>query len=140
MIRLEDGDILHETIEAFASEQGVRAGALLAVGGVDRGSKLVVGPEDGRSSPVVPMQHILDAVHESAGVGTLFPDEDGNPILHMHVACGRTDRTVTGCVRRGVRVWHVLELILIELEDTGSRRRSDPETGFKLLQPGEPGG
>ncbi len=57
------------------------------------------------------------------------------PILHMHLACGREGETITGCVRRGVKVWHVLELILIELTDTTGIRKYDPVTGFELLIP-----
>ena len=55
VIRLEDGDVLHEEIEKFAGAQGIRAAALLAVGGADRGSALVVGPAEGRVKPVVPL-------------------------------------------------------------------------------------
>ena len=135
VIRLEDGDILHEEIEKFAAEQGIRAAALLAVGGADQGSVLVVGPAEGRVKPIVPLEHILDDVHEVAGVGTLFPDDTGKPVLHMHGAFGRSEATVTGCVRSGVRVWHVLEVILFELTDTGATRKPDEATGFKLLHP-----
>lgn len=135
VIRLEDGDILHEEIEKFAVGQGISAAALIAVGGADRGSALVVGPAEGRVKPVVPMEYILNDVHEVAGVGTLFPDDTGKPVLHMHGAFGRKETTVTGCVRAGVRVWHVLEVILFELTDTGASRQPDEATGFKLLQP-----
>ncbi len=135
VLRLEDGDILHESVEAFAREQGVRAAALMALGGADEGSRLIVGPEKGRSQPVMPMELLLDSVHEVAGVGTLFPDADGQPVLHMHIACGRKGETVTGCVRRGVKVWHVLEMVLWELTDTTGRRLPDAATGFELLQP-----
>ena len=61
--------------------------------------------------------------------------EEGNPILHMHLACGRGDQTITGCVRRGVKVWHVLEIILTELTGTRAVRRPDTATGFNLLSP-----
>ena len=54
------------------------------------------------------MGHILDGVHEIAGVGTIFPDKDHKPVLHMHIAGGREESTITGCVRRGVRVWHII--------------------------------
>jgi predicted DNA-binding protein with PD1-like motif len=136
VIRLEDGDILHEAIEAFAKANGIRAATVTAVGGVDKGSKLVVGPEgDGRVSPVIPMELTLTDVREATGTGTLFPDEDGNLILHMHLACGRNDHTITGCVRHGVRVWHVLEVILTELVDSTAVRALDPVTGFKLMTP-----
>lgn len=135
VIRLEDGDIVHEAIEKFAREQQIQAAALVILGGADSGSKIVVGPEEGRAKPVVPLPHVLADVHEISGVGTLFPDEEGNPVLHMHMACGRKSDTATGCIRTGVKVWHVMEAILFELTDTTGRRIMDPETGFKLLNP-----
>jgi predicted DNA-binding protein with PD1-like motif len=81
------------------------------------------------------MEHLLENVHEIAGAGTLFPGEDGNPVLHMHIACGRENSTVTGCVRKGVKVWHIMELILFELTETTAVRTHDPATGFQLLSP-----
>ena len=135
ILRLEDGEILHETVEAFAREQGIRAAALIVLGGADEGSNLVVGPEDARSSPVVAMELMLTGTYESTGVGTIFPDAKGNPILHMHIACGRKATAVAGCVRRGVKVWQVMELIVWELLGTDAKRVFDPATGFELLQP-----
>ncbi len=135
IIRLEDGEILHEEIEAFAVEHSVNAAAVIALGGADEGSKLVVGPEQGRSTPVIPMEHILNDVHEIAGVGTIFPDKDHTPVLHMHIASGRRDETITGCVRRGVKVWQIMEVILFELVDSSARRTFDTQTGFELLEP-----
>lgn len=135
IIRLEDGDILHEKIEEFARIHSIEAAALIAIGGADAGSKLVVGPEQGRGKSISPMEHILDDVHEIAGVGTIFPDKDHNPVLHMHIACGREESTITGCVRRGVKVWHLLEVILIELVDSKARRVFDEQLGFALLEP-----
>jgi predicted DNA-binding protein with PD1-like motif len=81
------------------------------------------------------MEHILDNVHEISGTGTIFPNDEGNPVLHMHMACGRKSSAVTGCVRRGVKVWHTMEAILLELVDTKAARVLDAETGFKLLRP-----
>ena len=135
ILRLEDGDILHESLETFAEAQGVRAAAAIVLGGADEGSKLVVGPEQTRSSPVVALEYILQGVHEVMGVGTLFPDETGRSVLHMHISGGRRDSAVTGCVRRGVRVWHVMEIVLLEIVDTNACRKLDPTTGFEMLQP-----
>lgn len=135
VIRLEDGDIVHEAVEELARAENVRCGVLIAVGGADQGSRLVVGPEDGRADVIRPMRHVLGDVHEIAGTGTLFPDDAGEPVLHMHMTCGREDKAVTGCIRSGVRVWQVMELVLYELLDTDARRLPDPATGFKLLQP-----
>ena len=81
------------------------------------------------------MELTLDAPCEVTGSGTIFPDDTGTPILHMHIACGRHSSTTTGCVRRGVKTWHVLEIVLTELLDCSSARLPDPATGFKLLVP-----
>jgi predicted DNA-binding protein with PD1-like motif len=81
------------------------------------------------------MSHVLENVHEISGTGTLFPDDSGSPVLHMHAACGRNSSTITGCVRAGVKTWQVLEIIMVELLGTNASRRLDAATGFKLLQP-----
>jgi predicted DNA-binding protein with PD1-like motif len=135
VIRLENGEILHEEIERFARQQSIRAAALIVVGGADAGSRLVVGPEKARAKPIRPLEHVFDQVHEVVGTGTLFPDEKDNPILHMHIASGRKKNTVTGCVRSGVKVWQVMEVILFELTDTSGIRCLDADTGFELLEP-----
>ena len=135
IIRLEHGDIIHETIENFAKEKGIKAAALIIVGGADKDSTIVVGPENDNARPVNPMKFILENAHEITGTGTLFPDENGNPMLHMHISCGRGTNNVTGCIRTGVKTWNLLEIILFELHDVGSFRKFDKELGFFTLQP-----
>lgn len=135
VIRLEDGDIVHEELERFAREKEIQAASLIVIGGADSASKLVVGPEKGRTRTIVPMEHVLENVHEIAGVGTIFPDAKGDPSMHLHMACGREDDAVAGCARLGVKVWHVMEVILFELLDTTAHRAPDSETGFELLMP-----
>lgn len=135
VLRLEDGDIVHEAIEKLAREKSIASAAVLILGGADRGSRLIVGPENGRAKPVNPLYQYLDNVHEVAGVGTIFPDEEGNPLLHMHIACGRDKETVTGCGRAGVKVWQVMEVVLLEFTGSAARRLNEEATGFKLLQP-----
>jgi predicted DNA-binding protein with PD1-like motif len=139
VLRLEDGEIVHEAIEQFARDHAVRAAALIILGGADDGSKLVVGPEFDRIYPINPMERVLQGAHEAAGVGTLYPDEKGNPLLHMHMACGREDFAKTGCIRRGVKVWQILEAVLIELNGTSCFRRFEEQIGFRLLHLPEEG-
>ena len=136
VFRLEDGEIVHEAIESFARRRRIRAATVLAVGAADRGSKLVVGPARRNQRPVNPMECLLTDVHEVAGVGTIFPDEKGRPVLHMHLAAGRKRSTTTGCIRRGVRVWQVLEVVITELRGAKAIRRLDPFLGFAVLSPG----
>jgi predicted DNA-binding protein with PD1-like motif len=135
VIRLEQGEVVHEVLEKFASDRGVRCAALLMVGAADRGSEIVCGPRDADARPVEPLRHTLPDVHEMTGVGTLFPDEDGRPMLHVHAAFGREGKASAGCVRSGVVVWQVLEVIMFELICPSARKVRDAETGFELLEP-----
>jgi len=135
VVRLEQDEILHEVIEKFAWDKKIVAGACIALGAADRGSRFVVGPEDGNARPVVPMEYLLRDAHEISGTGTIFPDEEGRPMLHMHLATGRQDSTITGCVRKGVKVWQVIEVIIFELLDTEALRKKSEPVGFFVLEP-----
>ena len=135
IVRLEDGEIIHEEIESLAAREGILQASVTVVGGVDEESILVVGPEEGRAEEIVPMRYTLQNVYEVTGTGTLFPDDEGKPTLHLHLACGRNGETVTGCVRTGVRVWQVLEVVITEITGCRAERRYDEATGFKLLMP-----
>ncbi len=134
VLRLGDGDRIPGCLEEFARERGVQRGFCLLLGGA-AGGKVVVGPRDGEAQIIEPMLAALAGAHEIAAVGTLFPDEAGAPKLHMHAALGRGDRPVVGCVRQGVDIWKLGEVILVELH--GSMRRAvDPAFGFEVLEVG----
>lgn len=135
ILRLEDGEIVHEVIERFALEQGIKAAAMVIIGGADDGSRLVVGPEEDRGLPLNPMKRSLEHAHEVTGTGTIFEDEQGDPILHMHMACGREGDTTTGCIREGVKVWHVMEVVIFELLTPTAKRVLEAPLNLKLLQP-----
>jgi predicted DNA-binding protein with PD1-like motif len=135
VIRLEHGETVHKEIENFARAHAIRAASLIILGGADGGSRFVVGPEKKEERPINPMEHIINDVHEVSGTGTLFQDEDGNPMLHMHMSCGRGGSTLTGCIRGGVLVWQVMEIVMFEIVDTNCIRIDESELGFKLLLP-----
>ncbi len=133
VLRLEDGDVLNDTLEAFAREQNVRGALAFYVGGVADGSKVVVGPDEQSESGVTPLIHSLTGTQEGFAVGTLFPDAEGRPALHMHVASGREGGATVGCTRAGVATWLIGEVILIEISEAQARREVDAATGFALL-------
>jgi predicted DNA-binding protein with PD1-like motif/carbonic anhydrase/acetyltransferase-like protein (isoleucine patch superfamily) len=134
-MRLENGEVLHEQIEAFAHAQNIRAAAVTILGGADEGSRLVVGPECAQERPIEPMVATLDGVHEAVGAGMLVTDGDGKPHVHIHIACGRKEATVTGCVRKGVKVWQTMEVFIQELYGSAAQRLPDPLLGFSILEP-----
>jgi predicted DNA-binding protein with PD1-like motif len=136
-LRLEEGDRLPDTLEAFAREQRLAAAMVIYVGGAKEGSRLVVGPDASRTDAIVPLVHSLTGIQEVLAVGTLFPDDQGEPVLHMHAATGREGDATVGCSRAGVEVWLVGEVIILEILGTSGRRRPELPSGFSLLQFGE---
>jgi len=134
VLRLHDGDRLPEVLESFATEKNVSTALCFFLGGAKEKSRIVVGPKDGYALPPEPMVTLLSGVHEACGVGTIFADEEGKPKLHMHASFGRNENTITGCVRMGVDVWRIGEVVVLELAGVSARRAKDKETGFEFLE------
>lgn len=139
VLRLEDGDTLPGSIEDFAATNNVNRAVCLLLGSVGSG-RLVVGPEDGTAERITPMVNPIQAVHEAAAVGTIFPDESGLPKLHMHTALGRGESSMTGCVRQGVDIWKLAEVVVLEIEGSTMLRAVDPAFGFEVLTTEDSGG
>jgi predicted DNA-binding protein with PD1-like motif len=134
VMRLHDDDHLPDVLESFAAEQKVNSALCFFLGGAKDNSRVVVGPRNGDAIPPEPMITLLDGVHEACAIGTVFVDEAGKPKLHMHASFGRKEETVTGCVRMGVDVWHIGEVVMLELTGTAAHRALDKETGFEFLE------
>ncbi len=134
ILRLHNDEILHEVIEKFAAKKQIKSALCFFLGGVQDKSKVVVGPKDGKAMPPEPMITLLKGVHEGLGVGTIFTDEEGKPKLHMHASFGRNENTVTGCVRKGVEVWQIGEVVVLELAGGTAKREKNKETGFEFLE------
>ncbi len=136
MLRLHQGERLHEVIEKFAFEKQVKSALCFFLGGAEDKSKVVVGPKDGAVLPPEPMVTLLKGVHEGCGVGTIFTNEKGEPKLHMHASFGRNEESITGCVRLGVDVWQIGEVVVLELAGCSAERIRNKETGFEFLETG----
>jgi len=134
VLRLETGEVLHEVLESFAREKGIKNASVSVVGGIGEGSRMTVGPEVPYDKGIVPIVITLDAPHELTANGTIFPDENGNPMIHIHGSAGREGRAVTGCLRNGAIAWLVLEVVLTELIGEGAVRKKDPATGLTVLE------
>lgn len=136
ILRLHDNDHLPDVLEDFAWKQHISNGLCFLVGGAKEKSRVVVGPRDSESLPPEPVVTLLGGVSEVVGVGTIFVNKEGRPKLHMHASFGRGEKTVTGCVRMGVDVWHIGEVVVLELAGAEGKRAVDPKTGFEFLEVG----
>jgi predicted DNA-binding protein with PD1-like motif len=134
VLRLNNGDRLPDVLESFATEHHLSGALCFFLGGAKQESRIVVGPKDGNAIPPEPMMTLLEGVHEVHGVGTIFTDQEGKPKLHMHASFGRGKNTITGCVRMGVDVWRIGEVVVLELVGPSAQRVIDKETGFEFLE------
>jgi predicted DNA-binding protein with PD1-like motif len=133
VLRLEDGDVVPDCIERFAAEKGIAVGQVVLVGGIGDG-QVVVGPRDSEEMPPEPVLLPVDGAHEVVGVDIIAPDKDGKPTLHIHASLGRSGKTLTGCLRYGVKTWLVCEAIIYEILGAKTARLPDKESGFDLME------
>jgi uncharacterized protein len=133
VLRLEDGDIVPECIERFAAEKNIKVGHVILIGGIG-GGQVVVGPRNSDEMPPDPVMMFVEGAHEVEGVGIIAPDKEGKPRLHIHASLGRGGKTLTGCLRPGVRTWLVGEAIIYEITGARAHRLPDPISGFDLME------
>jgi len=134
ILRLEDDDEIPKTIEVFASEHDIQAATVLFLGSAKKDSKVVAGPKNGDTLEDIEVNiKKLSGTSEAVGVGSIFINEKGNPRLHLHSAFGRDNGTITGCTRKGIKIWQVGEIVIMELKNTKAKREIDRKTGFEML-------
>lgn len=134
ILRLEHGEVITDTIQAFAKEKQIKSAYVQLVGGADTGSKIVVGPKDGAVQKPEKVYLQTDDVTEMFGVGTLFTNEAGEPKLHLHSSFGHGDKTLTGCCWPGIITWHIGEVVIHELLNDKAGRKLNVDNGFELLE------
>ncbi len=131
LIKFDDGDILTDTLAAFAGKERLKAACMVFMGALKKGD-LVTGPK----KPVIPPEpnwiKFKDA-WEVMGIGTIFANKTG-PQIHIHTAMGKKLRTLTGCVRRKTEVFLVIEAVVFELKGIKASKELDPKTGLNLLR------
>lgn len=135
ILRLEDKDKLPSTIEDFAINKNIKSGIVLFLGGVKENSKVISGPKTPYKDDPNPIVMSLKGVSEANGVGTIFLNDKGIPKLHLHSSFGRKNKTITGCIRKGIDIWLVGEVVIIELINCQPKRLKEGKSGFELLSP-----
>ncbi len=133
-VLLEDEDTVPGTVESFCKDQGIARGVCFFVGGIKSG-ELVVGPENPGSGKITPRVKNIESVSEMSATGTIFPDDNGLPRLHMHAALGAGEKTMVGCTRRGLTVWMLGEVVIIEIKGSKASRKLEPSLGIGVLEP-----
>lgn len=129
-VRFDEGDDFLADLTSLIVKENIRSGWFHVIGGL-REAGVVTGPQ----KPVMPPEPVwaeLDTVRETLGTGTIFWDND-EPKIHLHAALGHHGDTLTACVRRGTKVYLVLEVFIIETEGINATRPWYEKGGFNRL-------
>lgn len=130
LLRFDDEDSVMDEIEGLAEREKIARGWVWLLGALGD-ADMVVGPK----SPVIPPEPVFESFtdgREVVAVGSIFPDTEAAPRLHIHGAVGKGKETLAGCIRRG-GVYLVAEALVMELTGLSARRLPDPASGLNLL-------
>lgn len=132
--RLEEGDPVYKSIEEICAAEEISSAVFWIIGGV-KNVKVVTGPVDSSARPITVVTESLEEVQEILGTGTVFPNSENRPTVHMHASLGHNSHTVTGCPRVNLDCWLINELIIQEICGVDAARLKE-DSGFELLQIG----
>ncbi len=133
--RLEEGDDVYKSLEGLCQTEKIEQAVFWIIGG-NKNVELVSGPADITVLPLKVITNKLDEIQEILGTGTVFPDKDNNPKIHMHASFGHDKDTITGCPRINLDCWLINEVVLMEITGISAKRLPHP-TGFDLLTLGQ---
>jgi predicted DNA-binding protein with PD1-like motif len=129
-VRFDEGDLFLEGLLKIIAEEKISSGWFHVLGGL-READVVTGPKE----PVMPPEPVWSEVRgarETMGTGSIFWD-DNEPKIHLHAAMGHHGETLTACVRKGTKVYLVLEVVIFEIEGINASRPWYEEGGFNRL-------
>jgi predicted DNA-binding protein with PD1-like motif len=120
-VRFDEGDLFLEEFIELIKKENIRQGWFHILGGL-READVVTGPKE-PTMPPDPVWREVRGAREVMGTGSIFWD-DNEPKIHLHAAMGHHGDTLTACVRKGTKVYLVLEVMIIEMEggDLGMKK------------------
>ncbi len=127
LLVLATGEELHESLQVYATDTGMRSAAVQAIGSA---SSVELGfyIPDMREYHWQTFVESLEIINLTGNLSIV----DGQPFWHIHGTFGKSDyQTIAGHVRRLV-VGMTCELVITPI-DVNVTRRYDDETGLKLL-------
>jgi predicted DNA-binding protein with PD1-like motif len=128
---LSTGDEVMSCLNRFATETGLSAASLKAIGAFERAELAFLDWQTKAYEPIP----VNEQVEVASLIGDIATGPDGKPALHLHAVLGRADGSaLAGHLKSGV-VRPTLEIILTE-SPAHLRKRLDPESGLTLIAPG----
>ena len=136
-LRLDHDEDLLSILKEFIKEHQILSGMIHLIGAISEGD-IVTGPRE-TVLPPEPVWMGLHGAHELIGTAMIRTGSDG-PHLHLHASAGRGEEVLTGCIRKGARVYIVIEAVIIEFEEFTIGVTQDTRSGQTLpvINPSSP--
>jgi hypothetical protein len=131
IIQLEHGDDVMAELVRLAEQEDINTAVLMLIGALRSGG-MVLGPEECLVPPRG-IEQFFDDGRELIAIGTILRNEEGNPSLHIHGSAGRSGSVLTGCLRRDLQAYLLVEAVMLELDEISVRRIADPNLQVKVL-------
>ena len=130
VVRIDSGEEIVATLQAFARAQGVRSGLISGLGAVGESELGFFVRETGKY-----VTRTFSGEHEIGSLTGNLSELDGEPFAHCHVVIAGEDFVAhTGHLFRGV-VTVTCEVQVVTDPDA-LRRARRPDLGFNPLEPG----
>ena len=129
-VRFDEGEDFLGSLRELIIKEDIRSAWFHILGGL-RQAEVVTGPKE----PVMPPEPVwakLDGAHEALGSGSIHWEGE-EPRIHLHAALGHHGETITACVRKGTKVYLILEVLILELDGLDAGRPWFAEGGFNRL-------
>ncbi len=121
-IRMEDGEDFFESIKTVCRNYNVESGVV--INGIGMLRDLKIGYWDGKEYKVDEIEVPVELVSMQGNIGT--SENDGDPIVHIHIAVAKPDHTVVGGHFVSGIINNTGEIFLQKLENITLLRRKDP--------------
>src|SRR4029077_3647823 len=128
VVILDDGEEAFSTLQNFASNAGISAASLTAIGAFKRAT---VGWFDFASRTYKEIE-VNEQCEVLSAIGDIAVGDDGKPGLHVHIVLGLSDGTTRGGHLLEGKVRPTLEVVLTETPDV-LRRKKRADIGIALI-------
>ena len=129
VVSLDNHVEMVEAIMAFCKKMEIKAGHISGLGATNLATFRYLDPST--------MQYVDKTFGEQMEITSItgnISQKDGEPYLHIHLTCSRSDYSCVGGHLLSARISGACELLIDVFRNTTVGREKDPETGLNMYK------
>lgn len=131
LVRFDQGDDFLAGLLEVVKKEEIKNGWFHCIGGLAE-ADVVIGPKE-PTMPPAPIWQQVDSPRELLGTGSIYPDEHGEPKIHLHTSLGEHGKAMTVCTRKNTKTYLIIEAYIIEITGIKASRPWYEAGGFNRL-------